>query len=79
VLPVELTQVTKNKNKKKQRPLMARGMNAVKLPHERGRHGRRIHEADDVRPLTCAPLARALTSLYVLVYVAVVLAALRLA
>lgn len=58
---------------------MARGMNAVKLPHERGKHGRRIHEADDVRPLTCVPLVRALTSLYVLLYVAVVLAALRLA
>ena len=59
---------------------MARGMNAVKLPHERGKHGRRIHEADDVRPLKCAPLARALTSLYVLpLYVTVVLAALRLA
>ena len=46
-------------------------MNAVRLPHERGKHGLRIHEADDVRPLTCVPLSRALASLYVLLYLAV--------
>lgn len=52
-------------------------MNAVRLPHERGKHGLRIHEADDVRPLTCVPLSRALASLYVLLYLAVVLYAVR--
>lgn len=56
---------------------MARGMNAVRLPHERGKHGLRVHEADDVRPLTCVPLSRALVSLYVLLYLAVVLYAVR--